>query len=241
MLVSDLIAGSMRLLGAIASGETPAATELNDAFTALNGMLDSWNTQSQLIVSTGRYVFPLQAGKQTYSIGTGGTPDINTVRPLSIRRAGLLIGQPDPTQTLERPLAVLTESQWALIAVKGIASAYPEGVYYETDLPNGTLAFYPVPQTVNSVALYIDQQLTQFATTGDTLSLAPGYLKALRYCLAVELAPEYGIAPSELVVEQALMSLQYLKNTNVRVNPLRCDPAVSGKRGFWDWMTGETR
>jgi hypothetical protein len=35
----------MRLIGAIAAGETMETDELNDAFTSFNEMIDSWNTE----------------------------------------------------------------------------------------------------------------------------------------------------------------------------------------------------
>jgi len=41
----DIINGSLRLLGVLAEGETPSAATSQDALTALNQMIDSWNTE----------------------------------------------------------------------------------------------------------------------------------------------------------------------------------------------------
>jgi hypothetical protein len=41
----DQINRALRLLGVLAEGETPSADMSNDALTALNQMIDSWNTE----------------------------------------------------------------------------------------------------------------------------------------------------------------------------------------------------
>ena len=40
----DIINGSLRLLGVLAEGETPSAEISQDSLTAMNQMIDSWNT-----------------------------------------------------------------------------------------------------------------------------------------------------------------------------------------------------
>lgn len=240
MLVSDLIASSMRLLGAIASGEGPTTTEQTDAFAALNAMLDAWNTQQLLIFTTSRWVFTLTANKGIYTIGQSGTPDLATARPAAIARAGLLLVSTTPSA--EFPLHIYTEGEWASVAIKGLQSSLPTGLYYEPDYPNGQVVLWPTPTAANQVALYLDQPLTQFATVGDTVSLAPGYLKAIRYALAVELAPEFGIDAPPVVVQQALLAMQYLKTTNVKLETLRADRSIRGTGGKrFNWITGEYR
>ena len=41
----DQINRALRLLGVLAEGETPSAAVSTDALTALNQMIDSWNTE----------------------------------------------------------------------------------------------------------------------------------------------------------------------------------------------------
>jgi hypothetical protein len=50
----------------------------------------------------------------------------------------------------------------------------------------------PVPSAADTLVLYTWQQLSRFAATSDTFDLPPGYARAIRYNLALELAPEYG-------------------------------------------------
>lgn len=49
----DLIAGALRLIGAIATGETPSAAELQDGRGTLNGIVQSWNITPGLAPKSG--------------------------------------------------------------------------------------------------------------------------------------------------------------------------------------------
>ena len=53
----DQINGAMRLIGMLAEGETPSAAASQDALSALNQMIDSWNTERLSIFSTQDQVF----------------------------------------------------------------------------------------------------------------------------------------------------------------------------------------
>ena len=43
---------ALRLLGVLAEGETPSADMSNDALTALDQMIDSWNTERLSVFAT---------------------------------------------------------------------------------------------------------------------------------------------------------------------------------------------
>ena len=53
----DLINGALRLLGVLAEGETPSAETSADALTAMNQMIDSWNTEKLSIFNTQDQMF----------------------------------------------------------------------------------------------------------------------------------------------------------------------------------------
>jgi hypothetical protein len=68
--VRDLIKGSLRLLGATATGETPSSEEQADALATLNALLDSWSLERLMITEKIREQFALVAGKQSLYNGT---------------------------------------------------------------------------------------------------------------------------------------------------------------------------
>ena len=53
----DQINGALRLIGMLAEAETPSAATSADALSALNQMIDSWNTERLSVFTTQDQVF----------------------------------------------------------------------------------------------------------------------------------------------------------------------------------------
>lgn len=225
----DLISASLRLIGAIAPGESPTSAEATDGLSAINRMIDSWSNESLMVYSKTREVFSLVAGDASYTIGTGG--NFNTTRPQNIDAATLLIG------TVEYPLKDLSESEWASVAQKGI-SAKPHSFYMEGTYPLETINLYPTPSAADSIVLYAWKPITQISTLDTTLSLPPGYERALVYNGALELSSEYGRQVTEIVFNIANESKATLKRMNFKPGYLRVDSALVSKKRF-NIITGD--
>ena len=248
MTVLDLIKRSLRLLGAINIGDQPTGEESADALAALNGMVEAWATERLMMYTTARNLYPLVAGQQVYTIGPSGA-DWTAPRPMYIDTAGLIVSNADPTQVLERPLKVLrTDKEWARIRMKAIPSTLPTHLYYDhffnsSPAGAGNIALWPVPSAVYQVALYTPLAISQFTAITQTLSLPPGYYRALVYNLAIELAPEFDREPSDVVVAIAEIAKSNIKRANVRPNALRPTDALiqTNHGGDFDWMLGEIR
>lgn len=194
MTVRDLIKSSLRIIGAIASGETPSADETSDALQTLNGILGSWSNQSLLVPSKAREVFTLTPGTSSYSIGVLGT--FNTTRPIKLLSASII----DAGQDFETPIDILTQQQWAEISNKNL-SGQPSAIYPEGTYPLDTINVYPKPAAADQLVIYSMKPLVSFSSANDVITLPAGYDRALKYNLAVELAAEYGKQlPQEVVV-----------------------------------------
>jgi hypothetical protein len=236
MTALDLIKRSMRLLGALNTGENPTAAEQQDALSALNSLLSAWQTERLTMFTSSRQVFPLAPGRQVYQISFV-SGDWIAPRPEYIDQAGLLIAG---TDVIERPLRILrTDKEWAHIRVKGVASTIPTTLYYQPDYPSGTVALWPVPTANADVALYSPTALTQITSLTADLGLPPGYERCLAYNLALELAAEFSLTPSQVVVAIAQGSKDSLKRANLKLNKLRADRALRTEGGAWDYLTGE--
>lgn len=233
----DLIQGSLRLLGVLASGEAASAAEATDGLSALNDMLDSWSNQNLLIPNKVREVFAITTSKQTYTMGTGG--DFNTTRPIAIEN--ILIQLSGSSPAVEIPLQIITKDEYADITVKGLTSTYPVAAYAEGTYPLETINLWPSPNSGNNLVIYSAKPLANLSALSTAISLPPGYQRALRYNLAAELAPEYGKQLPEAVELGAVNSKAEIKRKNSRPKYLLVDDSISARPVGWDWRTGEPR
>lgn len=248
MTVLDLITRSMRLLGALNIGDNPTAPEAQDALIALNALVDSWATERLMMFTTGRNIYNLAQNQQVYQIGPSG-PDWIAPRPQYLDGAGLLLVNSDPTQTIERPLHVLrTDLEWARVRAKGITSTLPTKIYYDRgfstgsgNLGSGNVALWPIPTIANQIALYTPTIVSQFTGLTQTISLPPGYARALPYALAIEMAPEFDREPSQVVVAVREAAIASLKRANLQLEKLRTDLPRGERGGHWDYELGEIR
>ena len=76
----DQITRALRLLGVLAEGETPSAAMSQDALTALNQMIDSWNTERLSVFNTIDQMFTWPAGEIQRHLGPTG--DFVGLRPV---------------------------------------------------------------------------------------------------------------------------------------------------------------
>lgn len=231
---SDLIRGSLRLIGAVAPGETPTSAEIDEGLSALNEMVDSWSNDGHMIFEEKRESFTLSSGTADYTIGSGA--DFDTARPQIVLRASAKeIG--DET---ELPVAVIYESdEWQRISYKTTQSEIALAIYWQPEYPNGKISIWPVPNAASTLILYSLKPLSTFATSATTVSLPPGYYRALRYNLAVELAAEYGRELDPRVDRIAVESKAALARLNTRPVLLKNDAAELNKRKTFNWKTGE--
>lgn len=204
----NLIDRSLRLIGAIASGEDPTADETADALEALNGLIDSWRNERLIVWSIASVTKTLTAGDGTYTIGSGA--DINTTRPVRIDGAYVT------NSGIDYPIEVITEAAYRSIADKTTQSDYPQFVYYDPAVASGTIYLWPVPSAANVLTLAVWAPISTLATAGTTVTLPPGYERALAANLAVEIAPEFQKTASQEVAKMARESLAAIKKSNIR-------------------------
>jgi hypothetical protein len=204
----NLITGALRLIGVLMKSEAPSDDEAADALSALNGMLGTWSNESLLAFSKGLKSFPLTAGVSTYTIGTGAT--FNTSRPTVIKQAYIMY------DGFDHPIDLISEEEYNEFSDKTQRSDYPNRLAYVRDYPNATIKLYPVPDRSSTLFLFMEQPLTEISSLDDEISLPPGWERALRYNLAIELAPEYDQMPSQLIMMTATTSKRALKVTTSR-------------------------
>jgi len=205
----DQINGALRLLGVLAEGETPSAGTSQDALFALNQMIDSWGTEKLSTFTTQEQVFSWLPGFISRTLGPSG--DFVGDRPVLMDDATYFV---DASTGISYGIKLINQQQYDGIAVKNVTSTFPQVMWINTNYPNIDMHIYPVPTKVLEWHFISAAQLTQPATIATPLYFPPGYLRAFRYNLACELAPEFGVEPSPTVSRIAMYSKRNLKRIN---------------------------
>jgi hypothetical protein len=205
----DQINGALRLLGVLAEGEVPSAETANDALIALNQMLDSWSTESLSIYSTQDQVFNWTPGLPMQTLGPTG--DFVGNRPVLLDDSTYFR---DPGTNVSFGIKLINQQQYNGIAVKTVTSTYPQVLWVNTTFPNIEIFIYPVPTRVLEWHFVSFTELEQPAALTTPLAFPPGYLRAFRYNLASEIAPEFGIEAPPTVARIAMASKRTLKRIN---------------------------
>lgn len=235
MTALDLISSSLRLLGVLATGENASASEAKDGLVSLNDLIDSWSTQNLLIPNKVSETFPLVVGQKTYTMGAGG--NFNTSRPQRIENALIQFTGNNPV--LDMPMKLLNQDEYSSILLKTQESTFPMYLYSDNAYPLTNISVWPVPDAANNIVLYSWKPLASLAALTTSPSLPPGYGRALRYNLAVELAPEYGKQIPPSVEAIAMESKAEIKRMNFAPQYLQVDRALRAKPAVWNWLTGE--
>jgi len=205
----DQINGALRLIGMLAEGEEPSAATANDSLTALNQMIDSWNTERLSVYATQDQVLSWPSGFKERSLGPTG--DFIGLRPILVDDSTYFR---DPASGISYGIKLINQQQYNGIAVKTVTSTYPQVMWVNMEYPNITMTIYPVPTKLLEFHLVSVKELTQPAQFSTQLAFPPGYMRAFKYNLACELAPEFGVEPSPTVARIAMTSKRNLKRIN---------------------------
>ena len=205
----DQINGALRLIGQLAEAETPSAATAEDALATLNQMIDSWNTERLSVFSTQDQVFSWLPGFKTRTLGPTG--DFVGNRPILVDDSTYFR---DPASGISFGIKLINQQQYDGIAVKTVTSTYPQVMWVNMSYPNISMTVYPVPTKVLEWHIVSVQELTTPALLSTPLAFPPGYLRAFKYNLACELAPEFGVEPSPTVQRIAMTSKRNLKRIN---------------------------
>jgi len=230
----------MRLVGAIPAGETPSDNEAADGLAVLNDMVDSWNVERLMIFTETIAEFPLIPGQQVYTYGTGG--NFNAARPARIDRASI-VSLANPIQPLELKIDYLTDRDWQEdYPVKNITTTLPLAVYDDGAFPFRNLSYWPIPTVAVNTRLYSWTALRQFPDLCTDITFPPGYAKALRYNLAVDIAAEFPGNPAvmPLVNATADETKGLLKSLNLPIVQTTSDPALIGEGGRYNFYDDRT-
>lgn len=220
----EVIADAHRLLGLVSSGNALPEAVYQDNLAALNLLIDSWNTERMSVFSEQDQVVVWPQGVRTTTLGPTGAlarVDLATPeRPVQVAASSYFV---DPSTGLSLPLDLVNQQQYNSISLKTITSTYPQVMWVNPTFPNVTLTVYPVPTITLHFHIVSVVELSEPASLNTVISMPPGYLRAFKYGLAVELAAEFNMEPPPQVQRLAAVSKRAVRRLNVDVPQLNAD------------------
>jgi hypothetical protein len=204
-------------------------------------------TDGQAVLTAGTALNPLPvtvtgigASTVTLSSPATATPAINpdtinyTVpgnipmqRPLRFRD-GFTRANTSGISNLDYSFQMISFDRYKEELLKNVQGPWPYVAAYQPTFPYGTLYVYPAPGSNYTAHLFTDLIISDFAATTTAYSMPQGYSRALKKLLALELAPNYGKAPSPLLMSQAKEAKELIKSVNdTPVVTLRFDSAIA--------------
>ena len=229
----DIITGALRLIGVVAEGESPSPESAADALSAMNQMIESWNTERLSVFSTQDQVFSWPATEIRRTLGPTG--DFVGDRPILVDDSSYF---KDPTTGVSYGLKLINQQQYNGIALKTVRSTYPQVMWVNMTYPDIEMYIYPVPTRVLEFHFVSVEQLSRPAILATNLTFPPGYLRAFRYNLACELAPEFGVEPSRQVQRIAMTSKRNLKRINNPDDLMSIPYSIVGTRQRYNIYAG---
>ena len=232
----DMINSAARLINIIQEGESLSEYQMVTAKYALNSMIESWSNHRLLIYKLTEYVFPL-TGQQTYTLGVGG--DWNVERPMKIETAYARL-QPSSAQQVDIAMQQLTVLQYAGVAVKNTPSTFPFAYYDDNSYPLRNITLFPVPSGPASIVLWLRDPLMDLTDIDAPIEYPPGYNRAFRFNLAVEMAAEFAKECPPQVTATANNSVLELERLNSQPMYMKGDGGMTrtGKNRYFNWITG---
>ncbi len=203
----ESINGALRLLNVLDQTESANATQLANGLLALNQMLDSWSTERLSVYATNDQTFtwPVSTASRTL----GATGNFVGTRPVLVDDSTYFI-----VNNISYGLNFINQEQYNALALKTSTSPYPQWMFVNMAMPDISMYLWPVPTSALEMHIISVTQLTQPATSGTTLSIPPGYLRAFRFNLACEIAMELGVDAPASVKRIADVSKRNIKRIN---------------------------
>ena len=172
----------------LSQGEVPQAQDANFVLSKINDLLDTWAADERYVFAHQFGLYTLTPGLSPHTIGPDPSANFSTpIRPIRIDGGNIVISNSDSTTT-DIPINTTRDSDWwNYVRIKNLQSQIPTDLYYQPNVPNGQLYFWPVPNFNYQVRLDFWQAVLQFVSVNDPIVLPPAYRKAITLTVASEL------------------------------------------------------
>lgn len=228
--VADIVNLALEDSGAFGADNPPTFQDTMDALWRLNMMVGQWNRRRWVIyhlVDTACVC----TGALSYAVGPG--EDFDIARPDSIEAAYIRQIVPTNSTPVDWPLKIINSREdYSSIAIKRLAAAPSEYIFYDSGFPDGALYPWPLPNSNYEIHILTKAVISTFAALDDAINLPPEYFQALYLNLAVNLrmaydSPERPLPQKRDLVGLAKASLATIRRSNFQISNLRMPRGIS--------------
>lgn len=207
----DVVRDSLALLRVYGRGMDLDADDAARGLGMMNDMLASWAAEGSNVPVLTKQTATLTAGQQDYTVGVG--QQLAITRPVRIEAATLISG--GNRYPLEQH-SMAEHAKWF------DDDSNPPGFFaYDYQGAVGNLRFNAPPDVAYTLEIWGVNPFTEVGSLNTNLlaSFDRGDVNAIKYGLAVDMAPEFGREPSQVVIARAK---QYRDDVAIRYSePLR--------------------
>jgi hypothetical protein len=206
----------MRTATILGASDVMEGNDAADALLVLNQMMDAWQAERLFAYQIVSRTHALTTGVATYSIGPGGTIDVD--RPVRIEWAFTR-----DSQHYDRPMNIVPDQVFASITRKDQGNNFPTVLYYAPGFPLGSIRIWEHPSANLVMHLGCWVTLSEFADLNSSVTLPPGYEQAIVLSMAELLSPEYGKEPSGSLVRMAAKARANIQQNNLPDPRIACE------------------
>lgn len=224
----DLITLALKDIGALGIGQSIGPDDTADALATLNMMLGQWQGERLSVYHLVDTAL-MSTGATSYTVGIGG--NFNVLRPIKINAAYARLN-PSTSNPIDYPVTIIdAREDYVRIGLKSLVS-FPEFAYYDPAFPLGNLFFYPVPNSAFELHILTMEALPQFSVPAAQINLPPEYVAAIRYNLALWLAPSYQLEPMPSLVRLAGSAKRVIKRMNTQIQSMTMPRGLASKQKY---------
>lgn len=198
----DIVKDAGVAAGVIDPEESLSASQGQYILRRLNRMIASWANEDLTIYNTYVDQLAMTGGQASYSSSLLAHGNARQWDNAFVR-----------ISSVDYPLSIIPQQLYNAITYKTTAGI-PTQLYINTDWPNSTLYFFPVPFGTMTGFIAGRVQIEPTLLLTDTIDLPPGYEAALVDNLAADICPSFGLPPNAQLMQQAQQAKMVLKRNN---------------------------
>ena len=225
----NLVKASLRMIGVGSVDEDPTSAEITNAVEALNIMLKAWQTAGMQLWMVKEYELTPVEGTYKYSLGeTNPAGNPVGVRPMRILDAY----RRDTSDVTDTPLRKMGREEYWRLSDKDTKGT-PTQFYYDNQLDDGIFNIWPAPDASfasnNTINILYQKPFDDMdVDSTDDFEFPSEWYEAIKYGLAVRLAPEYMVPlqTRRLLIQEAMIIKDEVmgwdqEDTSVYLSPKR--------------------